>query len=154
MDEKTIKNNLSRNRKEAGLSQEVLAERLHMNRNTYRNIETGRTRIINRHMDKIAAELKMTVEELILGYRIGDPDSDPRWEDMRNEQKNRYQALLNSYEQKIDEDAQRLSLQDRRIEELKASLRDKTDLIAFQKEKIAEQEKIIAELGKTLERNQ
>lgn len=154
MDEKTIKNNLSRNRKEAGLSQEVLAERLHMNRNTYRNIETGRTRIINRHMDKIAAELKMTVEELILGYRIGDPDSDPRWEDLRNEQKNRYQALLNSYEQKIDEDAQRLSLQDRRIEELKASLRDKTDLIAFQKEKIAEQEKIIAELGKTLERNQ
>lgn len=154
MDEKTIKNNLSRSRKEAGISQEVLAERLHMNRNTYRNIETGRTRIINRHMEKIAAELDTTVEELILGYKIGDPDSDPRWEDLRNEQKSRYQALLNSYEQKIDEDAQRLSLQDRRIEELKASLRDKTDLIAFQKEKIAEQEKIIAELGKTLERNQ
>lgn len=154
MDEKTIKNNLSRSRKEAGISQEVLAERLHMNRNTYRNIETGRTRIINRHMEKIAAELDTTVEELILGYKIGDPDSDPRWEDLRNEQKSRYQALLNSYEQKIDEDAQRLSLQDRRIEELKASLRDKTDLIAFQKEKIAEQEKIIAELGETLERNQ
>lgn len=154
MDEKTIKNNLSRSRKEAGISQEVLAERLHMNRNTYRNIETGRTRIINRHMEKIAAELDTTVEELILGYKIGDPDSDPRWEDLRNEQKSRYQALLNSYERKIDEDAQRLSLQDRRIEELKASLRDKTDLIAFQKEKIAEQEKIIAELGKTLERNQ
>ncbi len=154
MDEKTIKNNLSRSRKEAGISQEVLAERLHMNRNTYRNIETGRTRIINRHMEKIAAELDTTVEELILGYKIGDPDSDPRWEDMRNEQKSRYQALLNSYERKIDEDAQRLSLQDRRIEELKASLRDKTDLIAFLKEKIAEQEKIIAELGETLERNQ
>ncbi len=154
MDEKTIKNNLSRSRKEAGISQEVLAERLHMNRNTYRNIETGRTRIINRHMEKIAAELDTTVEELILGYKIGDPDSDPRWEDLRNEQKSRYQALLNSYERKIDEDAQRLSLQDRRIEELKASLRDKTDLIAFQKEKIAEQEKIIAELGETLERNQ
>ena len=154
MDEKTIKNNLSRSRKEAGISQEVLAERLHMNRNTYRNIETGRTRIINRHMEKIAAELDTTVEELILGYKIGDPDSDPRWEDLRNEQKSRYQALLNSYERKIDEDAQRLSLQDRRIEELKASLRDKTDLIAFLKEKIAEQEKIIAELGKTLERNQ
>jgi len=154
MDEKTIKNNLSRSRKEAGISQEVLAERLHMNRNTYRNIETGRTRIINRHMEKIAAELDTTVEELILGYKIGDPDSDPRWEDLRNEQKSRYQALLNSYERKIDEDAQRLSLQDRRIEELKASLRDKTDLIAFLKEKIAEQEKIIAELGKTIERNQ
>ncbi len=154
MDEKTIKNNLSRSRKEAGISQEVLAERLHMNRNTYRNIETGRTRIINRHMEKIAAELDTTVEELILGYKIGDPDSDPRWEDLRNEQKSRYQALLNSYERKIDEDAQRLSLQDRRIEELKASLRDKTDLIAFLKEKIAEQEKIIAELGETLERNQ
>lgn len=154
MDEKTIKNNLSRSRKEAGISQEVLAERLHLNRNTYRNIETGRTRIINRHMDKIAAELGTSVEELILGYKAGDPDSDPRWEDMRNEQKSRFQALLGSYEKKIDEDAQRLLLQERRIDELKASLRDKTDLIAFQKEKIAEQEKVIAEMRKTIERNQ
>lgn len=135
IDEKTIKKNIYLRRRALSISQTEMAERLGLDRNTYRNIESGKTRIINGHLDKIADLLETSAEELVLGYRVGDPDSDPKLQDTRAWYDSKIGVLVKSFEQRQTEDQKKIRLLEKRIAELEDSLRDKTDLIAFLKEK-------------------
>ena len=69
MNNDSIKENIIRKRTEEGISQEEMARRLDVSRNTYRSIEKGQTNIISRRLDEIAALLNVSVEELVLGYK-------------------------------------------------------------------------------------
>ena len=83
MDNNSVKENIARIRKASGISQTEMAERLGMSRTAYRNLEKGDTRLISETMEKIAAVLDRTPEELVLGYEPSAKDS-RRVADIRN----------------------------------------------------------------------
>ena len=59
MDNKTVKENIYRIRKEKKITQQQMAERLGMSRNSYRRIESGDTVLVNDHIVQIADLLEM-----------------------------------------------------------------------------------------------
>jgi len=63
--------NIIRLRKEANITQDKLADAIGVNRSTYRNLESGSTRLVNPHIDEIAAALKVSAEKL-LGYDLSE----------------------------------------------------------------------------------
>lgn len=138
IDDTSIKNTIFLRRRTLGISQDEMAARLGLDRNTYGNIETGKTRMINRHLQGIAEQLGASLEELLLGFQPIDPKTLPTMHEGDVAYDSRIQALVTGYEKQLEADALRIEQQRRRIVELEASLRDKTDLIAFQKEKLAE----------------
>lgn len=68
MDNSSVKKNVLDLRERLGYSQEEMAEQLKVSRNTYRNIEKGRTKLISPNVMKIAELANISVEELVLGY--------------------------------------------------------------------------------------
>ena len=142
----SIKKNISRLRYLAKVSQTEMADRLKVNRNTYRNIEKGKTRFINEHLVPIARELGVDSEELVIGYRPGDPEADPILQEKMVEYDNQVSSIIESYERKTEDDKKRIIRLEKRIAELESSLRDKADLISFLKEKNADLEKIIGKM--------
>ena len=135
MDEKTIKSNIYRRRRTLSISQTEMAERLGLDRNTYRNIESGSTRIFNSHLEEIARLLGVSSEELVLGYRAGDPENDPRLQDAQAVYDSRVEALKEEYEHRLAEEHGRILALEKRIAELEESLHDKSEIIAFLREK-------------------
>lgn len=135
MDEKIIKNNIRQRRRTLSISQTEMAERLGIERNTYRNIERGRTRIINCRLEEIARELKITPEELLMTYPQYDPAREARLQD---EAQARYdgqvEILTQAYERKLAEAGEKIGSLEKRISELEATLRDKCEIIGFLRE--------------------
>ena len=72
MDNKTVKENIYRIRKEKKITQQQMAERLDMSRNSYRRIESGDTVLVNDHIVQIADLLEMSPDELLLGDSASD----------------------------------------------------------------------------------
>lgn len=72
MDNKTVKENIYRIRKEKKITQQQMAERLGMSRNSYRRIESGDTVLVNDHIVQIADLLEMSPDELLLGDSASD----------------------------------------------------------------------------------
>lgn len=68
MDNYIAKTQLRKLRKKANLTQQEMATMLGIKRTTYRNIETGPTRIINETIIKAAEILKHPVESILGGY--------------------------------------------------------------------------------------
>jgi transcriptional regulator with XRE-family HTH domain len=144
--DKKIKKHINRKRLSMGLTQSEMAARLKIDRNTYRNIEKGKTRMLNEHLNDIASILEAETDELILGYLPGDPENDPILREKTLEYDNKTASMAASYSRKIEEDRITIQLLNKKIEDLQESLRDKTDLISFQKEKIAEYEKLLGKM--------
>lgn len=68
MDSYSIKDNIRNFRVARGLSQQDMAERLNLSRTAYRQIETGSTQLISKHIVEIASVLGISLEECLLGY--------------------------------------------------------------------------------------
>lgn len=69
MDNDSIKVNIVRKRTEEGISQDEMARRLRISRNTYRSIEKGTAKVISERLNEIASSLNTSAEELVLGYK-------------------------------------------------------------------------------------
>lgn len=69
MNNSFIGNNLRNIREDRKMTQESIALRADICLTSYRDLERGRTSIINKHIPKIAEILETSVEELLLGYR-------------------------------------------------------------------------------------
>ncbi len=70
MDDRLLRENIYKRRKELGLSQECVAEQVDISLNAYIKIEKGPTKIFNPKIVKIAEALNITPEALILGSVI------------------------------------------------------------------------------------
>ncbi len=69
MENSTIKDNIRKIRKSRKLTQEEMAHRMNISLTAYRDLEKGRTSIVNENLSKIAELLNTSTEEIVLGYR-------------------------------------------------------------------------------------
>lgn len=133
MDNISVKKNISRTRENLRITQEEMAEKLGISRNTYRSIEKGRTRLVNDHLDRIASILDISAEELVLGYA---PE--------RNGQ-----AMLGEIQEEYES---RLKEMDRihaeQIAELKSDIRELNEKVTLLEELIDTKNEIISMLRK------
>ena len=127
MDNKSIKDNIRRIRMARKITQEEMADRLRISPTAYRDFEKGGTTIINNNVMKFADLLDTTTEEIVLGYRPTQIEG-ATLEDIRSEY------------------GTRISVLDRRIEDLENLVKAKEETIATQKEIIKMLKKRLGEV--------
>lgn len=101
MNNDTVKKNLENIRLNRKLSQEEMANVLGVARNTYRNIEKGRTKLISDTVMKVAEWAEITPEEVVLGY-VPIDDKDSVLKETRERLNERIRVLTEEYEAKLE----------------------------------------------------
>lgn len=135
MDNASIKDNIYRKRHEEGISQEEMARRLGMMRNSYRKIERGPVRLLSEHVESIAEVLGTTPEELVLGYK--PLDGSGMLEDLKGEYDSRTRDLTENYEKTIARLKAELAAKENEIRDLRNTIEDKNEIISLLKRKYA-----------------
>ncbi len=69
MENKEIKANIFKRRSELRLTQNEVAEKIGISLTAYRDLESGKTRILNEKLFQIADALHISPEELVIGYK-------------------------------------------------------------------------------------
>lgn len=106
-----------------------------MSRTAYRNIEKGCTKLINSNVCKIASLLDTTTEEIVLGYKPSEQDSN-RLKDIQSEFDTQKAAIESEYKKEIIG--------------LKAQIEALTDYVDTMKDVLKTKDEIIAMLKKNL----
>lgn len=136
IDDNSIKANIFLKRSQRGITQKEMAEKLGMDRTTYRGIEKGKTKILGGRLKAIAGCLGVTTEELVLGYIPISGDSFSLNED-ETEFNKRVKVILKSYEEKINEMNKDIDLLKVLNDELRERIRDKEEIIGFMRREAA-----------------
>jgi len=136
MDESLLREKIRNARKNLGLSQESMADKLGLDRNTYGNIERGKTRLLYDHLDSILEILGMSFSEFMTGYDDPGSGSDATLQDIRSSYDGRIRNLVEDYEKKLGEDRAAIRELRARISELEEMVRDKSEIISYQKARI------------------
>lgn len=131
MDNARIKENIIRRRMELGISQDEMARRLDISRNSYRSIERGGTNVISKRLGDIANILGISEEELILGYRPLNGTGE--LEDIRMHYSTSYERMKNEYEARISELSRLVDAQKETIANLNEIINSKNEIIALLK---------------------
>ena len=126
--EKELRDNISRIRQEKNLSQEEMAQKLGVTRVTYSKFESGKTRLINKKVERFAELNDVSPAELVLGYKV-------------SEEIHTLQQAQADYGRKrqeiIDEYEARIGALNKEIADLKQQLADLRDSIDTKKDVIA-----------------
>ncbi|MBO8453578.1 MAG: helix-turn-helix transcriptional regulator [Bacteroidetes bacterium] len=130
MDKNSVKENLLKMRSRLGLSQEAMAEKLGISRTAYRNIETGKTKLISNHADKIASILGITTEELLLGHSTEERPAASA-EDIREKYESRIRDIETGHSEEVTALAAQIKVLTEFIETLKETIRTKDEIIAM-----------------------
>lgn len=138
MDNDSIKVNIVRKRTEEGISQDEMARRLRISRNTYRSIEKGSAKVISERLNEIASSLNTSAEELVLGYKTVERNSEV--EDIRMEfdsAKNRYEkekaSLIADYENRINVLTDHIASLESTISNMREIIDSKNEIISLMK---------------------
>ncbi len=107
-----LRRNIREQRKSLGLTQEEMARKLGISRQAYNNIEQGKTVMINRKLPKIADQLCISVDHLLLGY---DPAPD-----------------ASSLRQELHEKEEKLAYSERERREMQIRLTDMQEMLTQQ----------------------
>lgn len=121
MDSDSVKKNIQKVRKEMGLTQKEMAEKLGISRTAYRNLEKGETRVYSDHITKMAELAGKEEEEVVLGFTPSQYDEDQLREISNYEQ--RLQALRDDYENKLSDLRDKLRSKDELIASLQSNVR-------------------------------
>lgn len=138
MDNDSIKVNIVRKRTEEGISQDEMARRLRISRNTYRSIEKGTAKVISERLNEIASSLNTSAEELVLGYKPVERNSEVV--DIRMEfdsAKNRYEkekaSLIADYENRINVLTDHIASLESTISNMREIIDSKNEIISLMK---------------------
>lgn len=133
MDDNSIKEIISILREQKGISQTEMASRIGVDRNTYRNLEKGDTRLLSPHLESIARELGTSPERLILGVEL--PGQNP--------------FLVNEGKEAADKRLRKIELlYSDKIIALEKEIADLRSMVSILKEQVKDKEDIIAMLRK------
>ncbi|MGM9768296.1 MAG: helix-turn-helix transcriptional regulator [Candidatus Cryptobacteroides sp.] len=131
MDNASIKENIFRIRIEKGLSQDEMARKLGVVRNTYRKIEKGDLKLISEHIAAIADVFGISEEELVLGYKPAGQTG--KLEDLRVDYDTRIARLTAAYENTICKLRKEIESKDAEIRDLRSMIEDKIEIISLLK---------------------
>ena len=131
MDNASIKENIFRIRIEKGLSQDEMARKLGVVRNTYRKIEKGDLKLISEHIAAIADVFGISEEELVLGYKPAEQTGE--LEDLRVDYDTRIARLTAAYENTIGKLRKEIESKDAEIRDLRSMIEDKVEIISLLK---------------------
>ena len=131
MDNASIKENIFRIRIEKGLSQDEMARKLGVVRNTYRKIEKGDLKLISEHIAAIADVFGISEEELVLGYKPAGQTGE--LEDLRVDDDTRIARLTAAYENTIGKLRKEIESKDAEIRDLRSMIEDKIEIISLLK---------------------
>lgn len=123
-----VKDNIRTLRKARNITQEEMALKMGISLTAYRDLEKGRTAIINSNISKIADILEISVEEIILGY-IPVKGDGKELEDVRA----RYGGQITNLETRVS-DLENL------VESLYETIRSKDEIITMLKKSLDKQE--------------
>lgn len=132
MDSSSVKKNILKTRKDLGLTQKEMADKLGISRTAYRNLEKGETKVYSSHISAMARLSGKNEEELVLGY-IPRASEEQHLREMDNLAE-RMKTMQEQYEA--------------RIQDLLAKLAEKDDLIEFLKSNIRSQQSMLDYLSK------
>ncbi len=124
MDDLTIKDNIRKIRKARRLTQEEMAHLLNISLTAYRDLEKGRTSIMNDNLSKIAELLDTSAEEIVLGYRPLQAEG-RQLEDVQAE----YGELVSTLQKRVEH-------LEEMVKTLKESNEDKNEIIAMLKKSL------------------
>lgn len=127
MDSDSVKKNIQKVRKEMGLTQKEMAEKLGISRTAYRNLEKGETRVYSDHISKMAELAGKQEEEVVLGF------SPERFEDGQlreiSNYEERLQALRDDYENKLSDLREKIRIKEELIDSLQSNVRTLTSMV-------------------------
>jgi transcriptional regulator with XRE-family HTH domain len=109
MDNRSIKHNIYKLRRDKGMSQEEVANLMDISLTSYRKIEKGETNLISERISQLAGALGITEQELLWGY---NPNSSQQ----------QMQAEIQRLRQALEEKTEQIEL-------LKKALLDKEEII-------------------------
>lgn len=139
MDNDSIKENIRYFRTLKHLTQAEVADKLEISRDSYRNIESGNSRIISSHADKIARALGVSIEMLFLGYQPASKDECTRLQEVKDNAYTTSKAIEEDYVLRMQALQKKIEEKDEMIEFLRGRVRDKEELIELYKGRIYEE---------------
>ena len=97
MDEKSICERILINRKRVGLTQEEMARQIGISVNSYREIENGSTKLVNKRIVKIGELLGISPEELLTGNSAQLESYDKRIEEIEKKHGRELSDIIGKY---------------------------------------------------------
>ncbi len=137
MNEKDIRKNIKSLRESRHLSQQKMADLLNIERNTYRNIENGPTKIINPVLFEISDILEVSVLRLLAGYELQEEDL-RNLEELKVDYNNRVKEKENDYEGQLMDMQKLLDDKNEELKKAYAWLHDKDEIICLLKKRVSE----------------
>lgn len=138
MDNNTIKENLRYFRTLKRLTQAQVADQIAISRDSYRNIESGNSKIISGNAEKIAKVLDISVEKLLLGYQPAEKEECTRLQELKDNAYIASKAIEEDYVLKLKALEKKISEKDEMIEFLKGRIKDKEEIIELYKSHICD----------------
>lgn len=133
MDSNSVKQNIRKVRKDMGLTQKEMADKLGISRTAYRNLEKGETKVYSNHISKMAELAGKAEEEVVLGYTPRQADAEQLREIQNYEE--RLNTLTEYYETRISDLNEKLKDREKLIESLQnnvKTLQSMVDLLSRQ----------------------
>lgn len=127
MDEKSICERILINRKRVGLTQEEMARQIGISVNSYREIENGSTKLINKRIVKIGELLGIPPEELLTDNTSQLEDYDRKIEEIEKRHSRELSDIIGKYNLLVAE-------LEGEIKQLKTSIETKERIIGLLKE--------------------
>mgnify|MGYP000521334199 CR=1 FL=1 len=127
MDEKSICERILINRKRVGLTQEEMARQIGISVNSYREIENGSTKLVNKRIVKIGELLGISPEELLTGNSAQLESYDKRIEEIEKKHGRELSDIIGKYKLIVAE-------LEGEIKQLRTSIETKERIIGLLKE--------------------
>lgn len=124
-----IKSFIKLKRTEKAITKTAMAAMLGIDRNTYHNIEEGKTRILNVHIARISEILGLDVVDLVNGYTGAEYPERQEMTDIIGKYESRLRDEKNQHEDEIAALKSRITHLEEILEMQRRQLRDKEDII-------------------------
>lgn len=129
MDSTSVKKNILKTRKDLGLTQKEMADKLGISRTAYRNLEKGETKVYSNHISAMARLSGKKEEELVLGY-VPKESEEQHLKEMNN-LATQMKIMQEQYEARIQELLAKLAEKDELIEFLKSNIRSQQSMLDY-----------------------
>lgn len=114
-------------REKENLSQSEMADRIGMSLRAYNSLESGRTRVFNRKLEKFAEVTGSDIEEIVVGYI--PKESSAELKESFERLRTLHEKTISEYEERLAAERERCKQKDIQIESLTERLKDKEKLI-------------------------